>query len=861
MGCSPSSQGNAVVINIVSTKPRAQRPSTTPSARKQSTQSIARQNTAKLSTVKIPDILASLAEPQSDSVSVAINAPERPIQSLTASTVSSASAVELREKEIAGISIGDIDGLAASKARSRANSRETVKVQKRLSSEALDQRENLTVQQLGEDYARFLVVYTSTILDGGKADGKSDAASKPKLESRGFKPHTMDNISVRKLCEEMIFLQDRSYKMPDDDTRKTELYWMPTLRISLGSHVHSLDLRRQLNISVGGYFMLAQVLGFTQSLLSLDLSGNGLRADEAGVLAMGLYSNRSLKDMRLKGNMIGCEGATSLAEVFRANTTLLLLDLRENGIRSNGMCALTDGLYRNTTLTHIDVRWNYFGESADYVEVALLDLKGFCLESRLSAQRRFRNSGLTGPDGPGGGAGVFGSNGTCSRQSSNQSLIQGVPQHITSARGCYAEPAGRLEITILEAHNLPQVMSGGGRNEGSYGFPQAYCTCAVNSQSVQTQVAPRNYNPAWNEAFEFSVSAVWNLVTVRVRHAARAEAPNRQDTTIGMVCIPVGSVINWRGVTSGLDGRFKAIYRPLGARKDPGRAHAFKFCTLPDPATGVESDMFDTADEAAKAYDATALLTDGEEAQLNFSGKHGCVGVHMKEATFSLVGANGLPVLGVQAGVCSEVGLRMKFSQAGTDYLEIHLDRATCLPKMDPGLFGTADPYVTLAMCGIKFHSRVVRNSLNPEFNQTFRIAIPDRTVAADGGPDGCEKNGKPELDSQDNRLHLRLEVFDWDRFDADDFMGSLSVNLSAEGILVGEFDKCYVLSSKQEEPHLVEAAEEGSTLVNGQGEKSCIYLRFSYFASPRSESDDEDEQDDDERAIGRLTGRSPSEI
>jgi hypothetical protein len=298
------------------------------------------------------------------------------------------------------------------------------------------------------------------------------------------------------------------------------------------------------------------------------------------------------------------------------------------------------------------------------VEVALLDLKGFCLESRLAAQRRFRNSGLTGSDGTSGGAGAFGSNGTgtYSRRSSNQSLVQGVPQHLTSARGCYAEPAGRLEITILEARNLPQVMSGGGRNEGSYGFPQAYCTCAVNSQSVQTQVATRNYSPAWNEAFEFSVSAVWNLVTVRVRHAARAETPNRQDTTIGMICIPVGSVINWRGVTSGLDGKFKAIYRPLG-RKDAGRAHAFKFCKLPDPVTGNESDMFETADEAARAYDATAIVTDGEDAQLNFSSKLGYVGVHMKEATFSLVGANGLPVLGVQAGVCSEVGLRMKFSQ------------------------------------------------------------------------------------------------------------------------------------------------------------------------------------------------------
>ena len=35
-----------------------------------------------------------------------------------------------------------------------------------------------------------------------------------------------------------------------------------------------------------------------QSLFSLDLSDNALKADEAGVLAMGLYSNRSLQATR-----------------------------------------------------------------------------------------------------------------------------------------------------------------------------------------------------------------------------------------------------------------------------------------------------------------------------------------------------------------------------------------------------------------------------------------------------------------------------------------------------------------------------------------------------------------------------------
>ena len=165
-----------------------------------------------------------------------------------------------------------------------------------------------------------------------------------------------------------------------------------------------------------------------------------------------------------------------------------------------------------------------------------------------------------------------------------------------------------------------------------------------NAPSVAcAQVASRTYSPAWDESFELVVAAVWNVITVRVRHAARADAPSRQDTTIGMVCVPLGGVVSWRGVTSGADGRFKAIYRPL---KDPGR---FKFCTARDPATGQEADSFATAEEAAQAYDATALATDGEEAALNFAGRTGLLGAHAREAAFPLAGANGLPVLGVQA--------------------------------------------------------------------------------------------------------------------------------------------------------------------------------------------------------------------
>ena len=40
---------------------------------------------------------------------------------------------------------------------------------------------------------------------------------------------------------------------------------MSTLRTSVGGKVHALDMRNQLNVSLGGYFMLAQMLSFTQA--------------------------------------------------------------------------------------------------------------------------------------------------------------------------------------------------------------------------------------------------------------------------------------------------------------------------------------------------------------------------------------------------------------------------------------------------------------------------------------------------------------------------------------------------------------------------------------------------------------------
>eukprot|EP00291_Cryptomonas_curvata_P029886 CAMPEP_0172210334 /NCGR_PEP_ID=MMETSP1050-20130122/35685_1 /TAXON_ID=233186 /ORGANISM="Cryptomonas curvata, Strain CCAP979/52" /LENGTH=287 /DNA_ID=CAMNT_0012890455 /DNA_START=243 /DNA_END=1102 /DNA_ORIENTATION=+ len=189
--------------------------------------------------------------------------------------------------------------------------------------------------QLGEEYSKFLVTYTSALLDRSESCREpSDGTSKPTLEIRSFKPHTMDNVRVRSMCDELIYLQDPSYLLKDGGAapskRAPQALWLPTLRVSAGGSVHGIELRSQ---HIGGYFLLSQTLGCVRSLFSLDLSSNGLGAAEARVLSLGLSMNRSLLELRLKGNAIACDGATNLAESFARNSTLLLLDLRENGIR------------------------------------------------------------------------------------------------------------------------------------------------------------------------------------------------------------------------------------------------------------------------------------------------------------------------------------------------------------------------------------------------------------------------------------------------------------------------------------------------------------------------------------------------
>ena len=61
------------------------------------------------------------------------------------------------------------------------------------------------------------------------------------------------------------------------------------------------------------------------------------------------------------------------------------------------------------------------------------------------------------------------------------------------------------------------------------------------------------------------------------------------------------------------------------------------------------------------------------------------------------------------------------------------------------------------------FRSKVVRNSLDPEFGQMFRICIPPH-----------------QLEAKQGRVSCYVQVWDWDRYDEDDHIGTATVELKA---------------------------------------------------------------------------------
>jgi hypothetical protein len=100
---------------------------------------------------------------------------------------------------------------------------------------------------------------------------------------------------------------------------------MRTLQVSVGKVINIIKLNNNPEITLGGYFLISQMLAYIRGLVALDLSSNDLTAAEARVLSLGMRGNKSVQDLKLRDNSIGSEGATSIAAMLRVNRVLMAL--------------------------------------------------------------------------------------------------------------------------------------------------------------------------------------------------------------------------------------------------------------------------------------------------------------------------------------------------------------------------------------------------------------------------------------------------------------------------------------------------------------------------------------------------------
>jgi hypothetical protein len=74
------------------------------------------------------------------------------------------------------------------------------------------------------------------------------------------------------------------------------------------------------------------------------------------------------------------------------------------------------------------------------------------------------------------------------------------------------------------------------------------------------------------------------------------------------------------------------------------------------------------------------------------------------------------------------------------------------------------------------FKSRVVKNTLDPMFEQTFRMALPDAVIHSQSHH--AEGASSPKTHSEGERVRCVIEVWDWDRFGEDDLIGRADIDL-----------------------------------------------------------------------------------
>ncbi|EGG18378.1 hypothetical protein DFA_03872 [Cavenderia fasciculata] len=175
----------------------------------------------------------------------------------------------------------------------------------------------------------------------------------------------MDELMINHLVSNLTF------KSLDISFSQLEPNLQPKMAkiLSLNKSINHLNLgysfSKDSNNSFGCIEFTKELI-FNHSLVSLDLSGNGLEPEDGAMIGVWLDNNKSLIELKLQGNNLGGgNGGKGIGRIFQSlilnNSTLKSLDLKSNNISKLDSNLIYDLLTLNTSLLWLSMKSNDLG--------------------------------------------------------------------------------------------------------------------------------------------------------------------------------------------------------------------------------------------------------------------------------------------------------------------------------------------------------------------------------------------------------------------------------------------------------------------------------------------------------------------
>ncbi|XP_050930737.1 extended synaptotagmin-1 isoform X2 [Lates calcarifer] len=333
--------------------------------------------------------------------------------------------------------------------------------------------------------------------------------------------------------------------------------------------------------------------------------------------------------------------------------------------------------------------------------------------------------------------------------------------------------AGLLFVYIEQADGLPVKKSGKD--------PKVGAELTLEETSRKTTVCERTTSPQWNEAFCYKVrDPREDILVVKFSHS--------WTLPIGSLVVPLRELLSEPELVLDqwfhLDGAspesqvlLRAELKILIPSKCPGATDEAKVISASDPSPARPKQETDPVLRSS-SVDAPPVETIVSSVTLD---EHVDVKETVADVTEETVEESPSPAV-AQPPRPPHTSPDLSFASEGL--LRIHLLEAQNLVAKDNlmgGMVkGKSDPYVKINIGGVAFKSHVIKENLNPTWNEMYELVLTGNSVQ-----------------------EIKFEAFDKD-IDSDDFLGRFSVKLN-EIIRLQYTDQWYTLNDvKSGQIHLI---------------------------------------------------------